>query len=243
MAARILDDISTSRRNSDARHRESRQHLARGKTIDRIVALDEFDMETAATLREHLRIPGMGLTTVRYFRDKLAMRARARHGIRVPEFVPVLNHATSAITSPTFPARGCSSRGQEASAIGIKKSTLPTNCGRCSINSATSSRSISSKSSCPATSSTWIPSSPKTKSLRQRQPYGNPPINVAHEGGVFTTTRSRARSEPNRPCATINRELIAALGLVRGVSHAEFIRAHEDGEFYFLESAARVGGA
>ena len=36
--------------------------LSREKRIDRIVALDEFDMETAATLREHMRIPGMGLT-------------------------------------------------------------------------------------------------------------------------------------------------------------------------------------
>src|ERR1700740_2143279 len=52
-------------------------HLARSKKIDRIVALDEYDVETAATLREHLRIPGMGLTTMRYFRDKLAMRMRA----------------------------------------------------------------------------------------------------------------------------------------------------------------------
>jgi len=68
-------------------------YLARDKKIDRIVALDEFDMETAATLREHMRIPGMGLTTMRYFRDKLAMRMRAlEHGIRVPDFIPVLNH-------------------------------------------------------------------------------------------------------------------------------------------------------
>src|SRR6202008_865793 len=52
-------------------------HLARTHKIDRIVALDEYDMETAATLREHLRIPGMGLTTTRYFRDKLAMRMKA----------------------------------------------------------------------------------------------------------------------------------------------------------------------
>ena len=37
--------------------------------------------------------------------------------------------------------------------------------------------------------------------------------------------------------------LIAALGLLRGVAHAEFIRAHADGHFYFLECAARVGGA
>ena len=64
-------------------------HLARSHKIDRIVALDEYDMETAATLREHLRIPGMGLTTMRYFRDKLAMRMRAldRH-VRVPGFRP-----------------------------------------------------------------------------------------------------------------------------------------------------------
>jgi len=37
--------------------------------------------------------------------------------------------------------------------------------------------------------------------------------------------------------------LIAALGLVRGVAHAEFIQAHGDGNFCFLECAARVGGA
>src|SRR5690606_28514053 len=49
-------------------------HIARTRAIDRIVALDDFDVETAALLREHLRIPGMGETTARYFRDKLAMR-------------------------------------------------------------------------------------------------------------------------------------------------------------------------
>jgi hypothetical protein len=68
-------------------------YLARSQPIDRIVALDEFDMEHVSALREHLRIPGMGLTTVRYFRDKLAMRARAREiGILVPEFAHVLNY-------------------------------------------------------------------------------------------------------------------------------------------------------
>src|SRR3984957_13496690 len=68
-------------------------HLARSQKIDRIVALDEYDMETAATLREHLRLPGMGLTTMPYFRDKPAMRMKAvEHGVRAPDFVPVLNH-------------------------------------------------------------------------------------------------------------------------------------------------------
>jgi hypothetical protein len=31
--------------------------------------------------------------------------------------------------------------------------------------------------------------------------------------------------------------------MTRGVTHAEYIRAHGDGRFYFLEIAARVGGA
>src|SRR2546429_9045874 len=44
-------------------------YTARSQPIDRIVALDEFDMENVSALREHLRIPGMGLTTVRYFRE------------------------------------------------------------------------------------------------------------------------------------------------------------------------------
>jgi hypothetical protein len=52
-------------------------HLAKNEGIDRLVPLDDFDLEMAASLREHLRIPGMGETTIRYFRDKLAMRARA----------------------------------------------------------------------------------------------------------------------------------------------------------------------
>ena len=68
-------------------------YLARWQPIDRVVALDEFDLENVAALREHLRIPGMGLTTIRYFRDKLAMRGRAQEsGISVPEFIHVLNH-------------------------------------------------------------------------------------------------------------------------------------------------------
>ena len=35
-------------------------YLARARKIDCLIPLDEFDIEVAATLREHLRIPGMG---------------------------------------------------------------------------------------------------------------------------------------------------------------------------------------
>jgi hypothetical protein len=43
-------------------------------------------------LREHTRLPGMGESDTRYFRDKLAMRVPARKGgIPVPEFSSVSN--------------------------------------------------------------------------------------------------------------------------------------------------------
>jgi biotin carboxylase len=73
--------------------------------------------------------------------------------------------------------------------------------------------------------------------------YGKPPMNVAQGGGIFTTFTVPRGSEEDSGLRAINRDLITALGLVRGVAHAEFIRAHADGHFYFLECAARVGGA
>src|SRR3954447_21805827 len=86
--------------------RKGAAFVARSERIDRIVALDDFDVEMAAMLREYLHIAGMGETTARGFRDKLAMRSRARSaGIVCPEFVPVINHAaisewTSRIAPP-----------------------------------------------------------------------------------------------------------------------------------------------
>ena len=73
--------------------------------------------------------------------------------------------------------------------------------------------------------------------------YGKPPMKVAQGGGVFTTFTVPRGSEDDSALRAINRDLIAALGLLRGVAHAEFIHARADGHFYFLECAARVGGA
>ena len=44
-------------------------YMMRSRKIDRVVALDDFDVEKAALIREHFRIPGMGQTTARYFRS------------------------------------------------------------------------------------------------------------------------------------------------------------------------------
>jgi biotin carboxylase len=67
-------------------------------------------------------------------------------------------------------------------------------------------------------------------------------MTVAHGGGIFTTYILRDGDEA-AALRQINRDLMEALALLRGVSHAEFIRARADSQFYFLECAARVGGA
>ena len=97
-------------------------HLARREVIDRIVALDDFDLEKAAALREHLRVPGMGETTTRYFRDKLAMRVKAASdGLPVPAFVHVLNEdRIRAFTARVRPPWFLKPR-QQAGAIGIRR--------------------------------------------------------------------------------------------------------------------------
>ena len=54
--------------------------IARRRPIGRIVPLDEFDLLSAAELREHLRLPGLGYSATCLFRDKLAMRGGAAAG-------------------------------------------------------------------------------------------------------------------------------------------------------------------
>jgi hypothetical protein len=64
-----------------------------------------------------------------------------------------------------------------------------------------------------------------------------------HEGGIFASC-SLERGSPEEPILTsLNDKVITQFGLVQGVTHTEFIRGRDDGEFYFLETAARVGGA
>ena len=219
-------------------------HLARNEKLDRIVALDEFDMETAATLREHLRIPGMGLTTMRYFRDKLAMRMRALdRDIRVPDFVPVVNHADIQYYLDHVPGPWVLKPRQEASAIGIKKIHAPHELWPLLEQLADKQSNYLLEKFVPG--DVYHVDSVISENevvFANVSKYGKPPMNVAH-GGVFTTFTVPRGSEDDRSLRDTNRELISALGLLRGVSHAEFIRAHADGNFYFLECAARVGGA
>jgi biotin carboxylase len=220
-------------------------YLARTESMDRIVALDEFDIEMAAALREHLRIPGMGETTSRHFRDKLAMRAQAHeYGIRVPDFSPVLNYDKLREYLTRIPGPWVLKPRSSASAIGIKKIQQPDELWPIldQLGDAQSHHLLER----------FVPGdvyhvdsvvSEREVVFCAASKYGDTPMNVAHSGGVFTTRILPRESLETAALESINHEVIHALKLVRGVTHAEFIRSHADGHFYFLEIAARVGGA
>ncbi|MBI2682833.1 MAG: ATP-grasp domain-containing protein [Acidobacteriales bacterium] len=220
-------------------------YLSRTRKLDRIVALDEFDMETAAALREHLRVPGMGLTTLRYFRDKLAMRAQAHeHAILVPPFTAVINHDEIREYMARVPGPWVLKPRSEASAIGIKKIKAPDEIWPLlDVLGDRQSFFVLEK---------FVPGevfhvdsvvSERKIVFQAVSRYGHPPMRVAHEGGIFTTRILPRAGAESKELVRINKALIMALGLVRGVTHAEFIQSAADGKFFFLECAARVGGA
>ncbi len=220
-------------------------YLARDKKIDRIVALDEFDMETAATLREHMRIPGMGLTTMRYFRDKLAMRMQAlEHGIRVPDFIPVLNHDDIRYYLDHVSGPWVLKPRSEASAIGIKLIDAPEALVADPRLARRPAVFVSAGKVHPwRRLSRGFSGLGARSGLLQCQPLRPATDGGGAEGRHLYHVSSSRRVGRGDALRDLNRELIDALGLVRGVSHAEFIRAGSDGHFYFLECAARVGGA
>lgn len=220
-------------------------YLARTEIIDRIVALDDFDVERVASLREHLRIGGMGDTTARYFRDKLAMRMRAYEvGIPVPEFQHILNYDRihEFVKTVSFPymvkARSLAGSygvkkvhneqelwdrinflGDEQSFYLIER-FIPGNIYH--VDSLIYNYEV--KFSCVSK-------------------YGTPPYEVAHHGRVFTSKTLNKETKEFKELSEMNAHLLKHLGLKQGASHSEYIQSAEDGKFYFMETSARVGGA
>src|SRR4029453_5977628 len=107
---------------SDADIRRRVDQIALKRRIDRIAALDDFDVEMGAMLREHLQLPGIGRTVASRFRDKLAMRMKAKSlGIPVPEFSSVFTDGVVAEWVARVEAPWVLKPRSSAAAIGIKK--------------------------------------------------------------------------------------------------------------------------
>jgi len=219
--------------------------MSKHEKIDRIVALDDFDLEKAAALREHLRVPGMGDTRTRYFRDKLSMRMKAEEsGIPVPEYVHVLNHDEVNKWMDSVKGPWVIKPRMQASAAGIHK-----------VNDSQQAWDVLNdlgEEQSYYLIERFVPGHiyhvdsiiDNSEVIFHRvSRYMSPPMEVVQGGGIFRTHTLPFDSTDSRELGLLNEQIIQSFGLRRGVSHTEFIRAHADGKPYFLETSARVGGA
>jgi biotin carboxylase len=224
--------------------RKGAAYLARTERLDRIVALDDFDVEMAAMLREYLQVPGMGETTARAFRDKLSMRSRARSaGINCPDFVPVINHAALTEWSTRISPPWVLKPRAQAAAIGIRKIASTEQLWETVHTLGDGQADYVLEQFVPGDVfhvDSLVFNRRVVFAIASR--YGTPPMAVAHEGGIFVTRTLADGDDNGKALKELNARVLDSFGLLRGVSHTEFIR-DRDGRLYFLETSARVGGA
>lgn len=219
--------------------------VMRSRPIDIIVALDDFDVEKAAHLREVFRIPGMGDTTARYFRDKLSMRTRALEtGIPAPPFTSLFSDKhINTFLDQTQPPWMIKPRG-EASATGIRKVHSKDAFWETIHQLGDDRHRFLAEAFIPGSiyhvdAITFEGKNIFTCVSR----YLDTPFEVAHGGGIF---RSMVLSEDNPDyieLVRLNQELMKAFNMRQSASHSEWVRSHENGHFYLIETASRVGGA
>ena len=220
-------------------------HLMKTRKIDAVVALDDYDVEKAALIRETFRIPGMGQTTHRYFRDKLAMRQKAKDsGINVPEFTAIFNNDEVRNFIERVPAPWVLKPRSEASASGIKKITSKDQLWD-ALEALGEERHMFLLESFKPGDVYHVDSLTFNKEIMftSASKYLAPPMQVSHEGGVFRSKTLGRYSDEFKALEEVNAKVLSSFGLLNGATHTEFIRGKEDGKWYFLETSSRVGGA
>jgi biotin carboxylase len=219
--------------------------MSRGRRFDRIIALDEFDQQTAAQIREHMRIPGMGITTAAYYRDKLAMRVSAREsGYLVPEFCRVLNYDELREFMERVPPPWLLKSRTETSSSGMRRIEGSEQLWRALDDLGDLQSHFLLEQIVPGDVfhvDSIVSECNVLFSVVHK--HGRPPMQVQHEGGVFTTRTVDRTSRDWMELTALNAGLAPSLGMVRGVTHAEYVRAQAGGRYTFLGIAARVGGA
>jgi hypothetical protein len=219
-------------------------YTMKGLKFDILVSLDDFDVENTAALREYFRISGMGETTARYFRDKLAMRMKAKEsGINVPAFSALFyDDDINNFISEVHPPYMVKPRGQ-ASATGIKKVNSGDELWSV-INELGSERhKYLVEKFAPGNVYHVDALSYDSKVIFMKcSRYLNTPFEVAHGGGIFRSKTIELKSEEDLELKDMTNKLMKAFGMQYSASHTEFIKG-QDGIIYFLETSCRVGGA
>lgn len=220
-------------------------YLARSERFSRIVGLDELNVEMAATLREHLSLPGLDESTTRHFRDKLAMRTLARAAdIRVPAFTPTHPYDAVQAFLEQVPAPWVLKPRTEASAVGIRKLQHAEEVWRAfdELGDLQSHYLIEQfvKGDVYHADAVVVDGA---VSFCEVHRYHRPPFEVYHGGGLFRTSTVERNGDEERALRALTQQVATALSMDDGILHTEFIRAETDGSFHFLEVACRVGGA
>ncbi len=221
--------------------------LFRDKPFDLIVALDDFDIEVGAFLREHLRMTGTGHgdSASRLFRDKLAMREKAREiGVRIPDFAPLFSDAEVNAFLTRVPGPWLIKPRSEASAAGIRKVHTPADVWT-RVHEMGDDRSFGLIEQMVPGDLFHVDSLTRKGEVifTEVNAYHRPLLDVYQGGGVYST-RTVPRDHPDVTALTrLNADVLRGFGLGQGASHTEFMKAHADGQFYFIETSARVGGA
>ncbi len=227
-------------------------NIAVNQPIHQVVGLDEFDVLPSARAREYLQIfRGMSRSHALRFRDKLTMRSIASDGgVLCPEFSGVFTSSDVNDYLERVPGPWIVKPRTEVSAFGIRKCETAEQVWN--VLNELENRD------------TWRDH--PSKFLIERfiegnvfhvdsvikddkviaagvSEYGTTPFKVAHGGGVFTTSIMDYKSDDRKKLEKLNKKLLKAFKHERGVAHAEFLKSDDDGEFYLVEVACRVGGA
>jgi biotin carboxylase len=220
-------------------------YIYRKNYIDKIIALDDYDVWKAASLREQFRSPGMGQTTARHFFDKLSMRMIAKeNNINVPDFSHLFND--DKINAFFERSRGpwVVKPRSDAGSLGIRKIHSPEDFWKWNEEHVENRHHFLIEEFKPGDVYHVDALFNNCQSLFTRaSKYLQPPFEVAHGGGVFRSQTCPVDSSENKDLKLFNDQLLKAFKLNSGASHSEFIKCHEDGKYYFLETSARVGGA
>ena len=222
-------------------------YLMRSRKIERIVALDDFDVEVAGFLREHFRLThaGHGETTARFFRDKLAMRQQSQIvGMRSPKFTGLWNDADVTTFLAEVPGPWLIKPRSEASAAGIKKVNNSEEVWK-RLNELGDERSNFLLEEMVPGDLFHVDSLTFNGQVvfAEVNAYWRPLLDVYHGGGVYATRTLKRDSADADELRRVNAQLLGGFGLGFGASHTEFMKAHRDGQMYFIETSSRVGGA
>ena len=219
--------------------------LMRKEKIDAIVALDDFDVEKATFLRENIRMDGMGQTTGRYFRDKLAMRVKAQsEGVPVPAFSALfndeyINHFADTV-SPPWVLKPRS----EASATGIMKVHSKEELWQKIHELGDNRIKYLVEQFKPGAVYHCDGLNFNNKVLFSiTSQYLATPMEISQGGGIFRSANIPYNNADDKAIKKVNEQVMKAFGMKHGATHTEFIKCNEDGKIYFLETSSRVGGA